>query len=42
MILEEELKYLKEFKNKNYLHFDDFYEEFKKKINEPDFLILPP
>ena len=28
----EELKYLNEFKNKNYLHFDEFYEEFKNKI----------
>lgn len=32
MILEEELRYLKEFKDKNYLHFDNFYEEFKRKI----------
>ena len=32
MILAEELRYLREFKEKNYLHFDAFYEAFKKKI----------
>ena len=41
MILEEELKYLKEFKDKNYLHFNDFYECFKKKIFYNILAVIP-
>lgn len=41
MILEEELKYLKEFKDKNYLHFNDFYEWFKKKIFYNILAVIP-
>lgn len=37
----EELKYLNEFKNKNYLHFDDFYEEFKNKIFYNILAVIP-
>lgn len=32
MDLVQELEYLQEFKDKNYLHFDNFYEAMKKKI----------
>ena len=32
MELADELQYLQEFKKRNYIHFEEFYESFKRKI----------